>query len=225
MEIGTIGSTTPSIASRSIADSGVVSQTVLNQTPEQTTVQTARAVTQVGEMEDIQVARQSTSEKNINEPKRPENTPSTTVNLMTLKVQEKAQQTNGPMNLMAQKAEDAPEQVSLMVQNEPVVQNERATQKESTVQQEKDNPNKASLADLTEKEKERLEKVAENISESFAAKATNLNLSVDDDLGRVVVKVVDQETQEVLKQIPSEEALELSKSIGKMRGMFVQTQA
>ncbi|MDR1310880.1 MAG: flagellar protein FlaG [Burkholderiaceae bacterium] len=65
----------------------------------------------------------------------------------------------------------------------------------------------------------------DNISDALRFMARGLQFSVDRDLGRVVVKIVDAETQEVVKQIPSEEAIALAKSLGKMTGMLVKTQA
>lgn len=41
----------------------------------------------------------------------------------------------------------------------------------------------------------------------------DLQFQVDDDSGEVVVKVVDPETQEVIRQIPSEEAVALAKAL------------
>jgi flagellar protein FlaG len=45
------------------------------------------------------------------------------------------------------------------------------------------------------------------------AKAQGLEFSVDNDSKRTVVKVVDQTTKEVLRQIPSPEALAIAKSL------------
>jgi flagellar protein FlaG len=94
-------------------------------------------------------------------------------------------------------------------------------------QAERGRQERTSVADEAAKqaEKERTQKVVDNISESLASMQTALDFSVDEDLGRVVVKIVDPETQEVIKQIPSEEALELAKSLGKLTGMFVETRA
>jgi Uncharacterized flagellar protein FlaG len=76
-----------------------------------------------------------------------------------------------------------------------------------------------------EAEKARTRKVMDDISKSLASMQTNLDFSVDEDLGRVVVRIVDPETQELIKQLPSEEALALAKSLRKMTGMFVETSA
>jgi flagellar protein FlaG len=40
-----------------------------------------------------------------------------------------------------------------------------------------------------------------------------------------VVKVIDQNTQEVVRQIPSKEALEIAKSLDKMRGLLIRQTA
>ncbi|WP_332856532.1 flagellar protein FlaG [Duganella sp. S19_KUP01_CR8] len=51
------------------------------------------------------------------------------------------------------------------------------------------------------------------LNKSAQAKSQGLEFSVDSDTKRTVVKVVDQTTKEVLRQIPSPEALEIAKSL------------
>ena len=51
------------------------------------------------------------------------------------------------------------------------------------------------------------------LNQSPQAKAQGLEFSIDQDTKRTVVKVVDQSTKEVLRQIPSPEALEIAKSL------------
>lgn len=52
-----------------------------------------------------------------------------------------------------------------------------------------------------------------------------LLFSIDKDTGTTVVKVVDTETEEVIKQIPSEEMLALSKALEQLRGLLVKQKA
>ncbi len=52
-----------------------------------------------------------------------------------------------------------------------------------------------------------------------------LEFSIDDDVGRVVVKVVDKETEDVILQIPSEEMLAIAKALDNIKGLFVRQQA
>ena len=53
----------------------------------------------------------------------------------------------------------------------------------------------------------------------------DLKFSVDEDSGRVVVKVIDSETNEVIRQIPSEEALTLSRRLEQASGFLLRAQA
>ena len=52
-----------------------------------------------------------------------------------------------------------------------------------------------------------------------------LEFSVDDDIKRVVVKVVDRETEEVILQIPSEEMIAIAKALDNIKGLFIKQQA
>ncbi|OWY37908.1 flagellar biosynthesis protein FlaG [Xenophilus sp. AP218F] len=54
---------------------------------------------------------------------------------------------------------------------------------------------------------------------------SNLQFSVDKDTGTTVVKVVDTETKQVIRQIPSEEALRIAKAIGDFKGLLLKDKA
>ena len=57
------------------------------------------------------------------------------------------------------------------------------------------------------------------------ANAQGVRFSVDEDTGRTVVKVVDTQTDKVLRQIPSVEALKLWRSIEQMQGVMLRDTA
>lgn len=59
-------------------------------------------------------------------------------------------------------------------------------------------------------------------NEAVRQVATNLQFQTDDSSGQLVVKVVDAETQKVLRQMPSEEMLSLAKAMDRMRGLMIQ---
>ncbi|NLC24868.1 MAG: flagellar protein FlaG [Oxalobacter sp.] len=61
----------------------------------------------------------------------------------------------------------------------------------------------------------RVKEAMESIAQSLGSlsKSTNLEFSIDDELGCIVVKVVDPETKDVIKQFPSEDAIALAKSL------------
>lgn len=68
--------------------------------------------------------------------------------------------------------------------------------------------------------------VARQINEFLKlSSAANVEVSVDTDSGAVVMRVVDNETHEVLRQIPSEEMLAISKSIDQMTGLLLRQKA
>lgn len=53
----------------------------------------------------------------------------------------------------------------------------------------------------------------------------NLNFSLDDSSGRVVVKVTDGASGELIRQIPSEEALRLAESLDQARSLLFKAEA
>ncbi len=70
-----------------------------------------------------------------------------------------------------------------------------------------------------------LEKVAEKLKKSPVFAASDLNFTVDKDTGRTVIKITDRQTHELIRQIPSEEALRISKSLDKMKGLLFDGKA
>ena len=55
--------------------------------------------------------------------------------------------------------------------------------------------------------------------------SSSLQFSLDQDTGRTVVKMIDTQTEEVLRQFPSEEMLAISKSIDRMQGLLINREA
>jgi flagellar protein FlaG len=53
----------------------------------------------------------------------------------------------------------------------------------------------------------------------------HLSFSVDEDIGKTVIKVVDSETDELIRQIPSEEFLEIAKALEKTKSILMKTEA
>lgn len=53
----------------------------------------------------------------------------------------------------------------------------------------------------------------------------NLNFALDDSTGRVVVKVTDSVSGEVIRQIPSEDALRLAESLDEVRSLLFKAEA
>lgn len=99
----------------------------------------------------------------------------------------------------------------------PQVQNIAATQISNPVNQAE-----ASQKTYT---REQVNQAVEAINKTIQSASQNLEFSVDGDTSGVVVKVVDQQTRQVLRQIPTEEALEIAKSLDKLQGLLIKQTA
>ncbi|MBY0419246.1 MAG: flagellar protein FlaG [Pararheinheimera sp.] len=62
-----------------------------------------------------------------------------------------------------------------------------------------------------------LGEAVENINQFVNSQGRTLNFSVDEESGKPIVKVVDFETKEVIRQIPSEEVLTMAKAIKRLQ--------
>lgn len=81
---------------------------------------------------------------------------------------------------------------------------------------------KAEQADANEQTQsaitaEELGEAVENINQFVNSQGRTLNFSVDEESGKPVVKVIDFETKEVIRQIPSEEVLTMAKAIKRLQ--------
>jgi flagellar protein FlaG len=54
---------------------------------------------------------------------------------------------------------------------------------------------------------------------------TNLQFSVDEDTGRMIVSVIDAETRQIVRQIPSEEVMRMARTVDRMQGLLVNGKA
>ncbi|ABR89058.1 FlaG flagellar protein [Janthinobacterium sp. Marseille] len=65
----------------------------------------------------------------------------------------------------------------------------------------------------------------QSINKALQGLSSNLEFTVDSDSNRTIVKVVDQQTKEVIRQMPSLEAIEISKALDKLQGLLVKQKA
>ncbi|MCW8855670.1 MAG: flagellar protein FlaG [Gammaproteobacteria bacterium] len=76
---------------------------------------------------------------------------------------------------------------------------------------------------------EELQQVVEQLNDHVQMIQRDLQFSVDDASGRTVIRVVNSETAELVRQIPSEEVLQISRSLKEqvdgITGLIVQTSA
>ncbi|MCP5231389.1 MAG: flagellar protein FlaG [Zoogloeaceae bacterium] len=72
---------------------------------------------------------------------------------------------------------------------------------------------------------EQINQALDEVRNALQPVAQNLLFSLDSDTGKTVIKIVDASTDEVIKQIPSEEILAISKALGKLQGLLVKQEA
>lgn len=72
---------------------------------------------------------------------------------------------------------------------------------------------------------EQVQKAVENLRQAVQSSSQNLQFSVDNDTGQTVIRVVDGGTKEVIRQIPSEEVLQLTRSLEKLSGLLLRQKA
>ena len=67
----------------------------------------------------------------------------------------------------------------------------------------------------------RLDDAIASANASMRSVATNLQFEKDSSSGKMVVRVIDTETQQILRQMPSEEMLAMSKALDRLQGLMV----
>ena len=72
---------------------------------------------------------------------------------------------------------------------------------------------------------EKLKAAVEKIQEFVSSTASDIKFSIDEQSGQTVVKVVDRETQDVIRQIPSQEMLDLAQALDKLQGLLIKQKA
>ena len=74
-------------------------------------------------------------------------------------------------------------------------------------------------------ERQEVEAAAKSVREFVQPINSNLEFSVNDDTGQLVVKIIDRTTKEVIRQMPSEEMLAIAKTLDSIKGLFVKQTA
>ncbi|HAY10790.1 MAG TPA: flagellar protein [Thauera sp.] len=72
---------------------------------------------------------------------------------------------------------------------------------------------------------EQVEQAMDEVRKAISPVARDLLFSIDEDTGRTIVKVVDASTDEVIRQIPSEEIISIAKALDKLQGLLVEQKA
>ncbi|AVT48905.1 flagellar protein FlaG [Shewanella baltica] len=71
---------------------------------------------------------------------------------------------------------------------------------------------------------EALQKAVKEIAASMNLMQKGLAFNIDEDSGVQVVKVIDEQTGDLIRQIPNEEALDIAKKLSEVAGLLMKTE-
>ncbi|MBS0587707.1 MAG: flagellar protein FlaG [Proteobacteria bacterium] len=75
------------------------------------------------------------------------------------------------------------------------------------------------------KSEDQVKQAVQKIQGAVDNLAHNLRFSIDEDTGKTIIKVVDVHTDEVIRQIPSKEAIEIARTLDKVQGLLFNGKA
>jgi flagellar protein FlaG len=82
-----------------------------------------------------------------------------------------------------------------------------------------------SVKETSAEEQQQLPEALKRINTVLQVRAPGLEFSVDDDSARAIVKVIDTNTNEVIRQMPSKEALEIAKALERLDSLLIRDKA
>jgi flagellar protein FlaG len=72
---------------------------------------------------------------------------------------------------------------------------------------------------------EQVKEAVEEIQRNISSNSTDLQFSVDSASGRTIVRIVDTETREIVRQIPTEEVMKMARALDRMQGLLFNGKA
>jgi flagellar protein FlaG len=72
---------------------------------------------------------------------------------------------------------------------------------------------------------EQVTQAIKSINKAMESLSQSLEFSIDTDTHLSIVKVVDKQTNEVIRQMPTPEALEIAKALDQVRGLLIRQKA
>ena len=73
--------------------------------------------------------------------------------------------------------------------------------------------------------RQKIEEAVNQMNRQIQEVSREIHFSVDKSTDRVVIRVIDRQTNELIRQIPSEEMLNLAEHLGKLKGVLLKEKA
>ncbi|GKS68298.1 flagellar protein FlaG [Nitrosomonas sp. PY1] len=84
---------------------------------------------------------------------------------------------------------------------------------------------KDTQSETTSSSDQDVQHAVQKIQEAVANLAHNLRFSIDEDTGRTIIKVMDVHTDEIIRQIPTKEAIEIAHTLDRVQGLLFSDKA
>ena len=75
------------------------------------------------------------------------------------------------------------------------------------------------------KSEEQIRQAVEKIQDAVDNVAHDLHFSIDKDTGKTIIKVMDTHTKEVIRQMPTDEAINIARTLDKVQGLLFNDKA
>ena len=114
-----------------------------------------------------------------------------------------------------------------IISNAPSLPQQSAAPATGDERPAKSAPQTAADAELTSAppSPQQLHEAVGEINKALESASENLQFAVDQDTGKTVVKVIDSSTNEVIRQIPSQEVLAIARSLDRLQGILFKQKA
>lgn len=86
-------------------------------------------------------------------------------------------------------------------------------------------PTGQSVAVQANAKPEEVRNAVEKVKEFVSPVTSDIQFSIDEDTDATVVKIIDRSTKEVIRQIPSQEMLEIAKALDRLQGLLIRQKA
>ncbi len=86
-------------------------------------------------------------------------------------------------------------------------------------------PSKPAAAETSQPNTKEMQHAVDNLNRVIAASLQSIHFSLDEESGKVVVKVLDSETQKVLRQIPNTDVLAIARNLARLQGLVISDKA
>ena len=87
------------------------------------------------------------------------------------------------------------------------------------------NDRMADMAGMTEANREQVLAAVTEMQDYVDAAGRNIHFQLDDDSGRMIVRVTEASSGDVIRQMPSEEALRLAENLAEIRSVLFRAEA